>query len=162
MVAIDADCRRPGDAGGVGARFAARSSGTARNGFVGILILLAVIGFFASGTTRECGARCANDWGDHDENDFFNLFGLPEHDFDQQVLNVADSANAAVHIENPRGDVSITSGTRRISLVQGHAVAYAGSDGEAKKIFDAEQAHVTVSGSAVLVKSDSNRTDGLI
>ena len=35
-------------------------------------------------------------------------------------------------------------------------MAYAGSDEEAKKIFDAEQAHVTVSGSAVLVKSDSN------
>ena len=30
------------------------------------------------------------------------------------------------------------------------------SDADAKKIFDAEAAHLTVSGSAVLVKSESN------
>ena len=40
--------------------------------------------------------------------------------------------------------------------VQAHEVAYASSDAEAKKIFDAEAPHLTVSGSAVLVKSESN------
>ena len=29
-------------------------------------------------------------WGDDNDN-FFNFFGLPEHDHDQQLLNVADS-----------------------------------------------------------------------
>ena len=35
-------------------------------------------------------------------------------------------------------------------------MAYAESEKRAKKIFDAEQAHVTVSGNTVLVKSESN------
>ena len=40
-------------------------------------------------------------------------------------------------------------------------MAYADSDDEAKKIFDAEAAHVTVSGNTVLVKSDSNNSGRL-
>ena len=35
-------------------------------------------------------------------------------------------------------------------------MAYADSDSEAKKIFDSEAAHVTVSGTAVLVQSNGN------
>ena len=123
-------------------------------GFVGVLILLAIVGFAASGWTRGHWGNWRGDWGDHD--DFFNMFGLPQHDLDQQVMNVQIPENATVQIENPRGDVSITSGDSTNIEVQAHEVAFAGSDEEAKKIFDAEQAHVTVSGSAVLVKSDAN------
>ncbi|HEX4286020.1 MAG TPA: DUF4097 family beta strand repeat-containing protein, partial [Terracidiphilus sp.] len=129
-------------------------------GFVGILILLAVIGFFASGTTRGMWGPWRGDWGDHDDN-FFNMFGQPEHDLDQQVLNVQIPSGAAVQIENPRGDVSVTAGDSPNIQVQAHEVAFASNDDEAKKIFDAEQAHVTVSGSAVLVKSDSNSSGRL-
>ncbi|MGA8089142.1 MAG: DUF4097 family beta strand repeat-containing protein [Terracidiphilus sp.] len=125
-------------------------------GFVGILILLAVIGFFASGTSRGIWGPWRGDWGDHDGDNFFNMFGQPEHDLDQQVLNVPIPSGAAIQIENPRGDVSVTAGDSPNIEVQAHEVAFAGSDDEAKKIFDAEQAHVTVSGGAVLVKSDSN------
>ena len=125
-------------------------------GFVGILILLAVIGFIASGTSRGAWGPWRGDWGDHDGDNFFNMFGQPEHDVDQQVLNVAIPSGAAVQIENPRGDVSVTAGESPNIEVQAHEVAYAGSDEEAKKIFDAEQAHVTVSGNAVMVKSESN------
>ena len=67
-------------------------------------------------------------------------------------------ANAAVQIENPRGDVSITAGDSANIEVHAHAIAFASSDESAKKIFDAEQAHVTVSGNAVLVKSDGNNS----
>jgi len=123
-------------------------------GFVGVLILLAVLGFAASGWTRGYWGDWRNQWGDHD--DFFNVFGLPQHDMDQQPLSVQIPENATVQIENPRGDVSVTSGDSSNIEVQAHQVAFAGSDQEAKKIFDAEQAHVTVSGSAVLVKSDGN------
>lgn len=129
-------------------------------GFVGVLILLALIGLAASGWTRGYWGPWRADWGDHDS-DFFNMFGLPEHDLDQQVMNVQIPADAAVQIENPRGDVSITAGDSPNIEVQAHEVAFAGSDDEAKKIFDAEQAHVTVSGSAVLVKSDSNNSGRL-
>jgi DUF4097 and DUF4098 domain-containing protein YvlB len=40
--------------------------------------------------------------------------------------------------------------------VQAHEVAYASSDAEAKKVFDAETSHLTVNGSAVLVKTEGN------
>jgi DUF4097 and DUF4098 domain-containing protein YvlB len=128
-------------------------------GFVGVLILLAVIGFAASGWSRGFWGPWNTEWGDKD--DFFNMLGQPEHDLEQQVLNVQVPADASVQIENPRGDVSVTAGETPNVVVQAHEVAYASSDEAAKKIFDSEQAHVTVSGSAVLVKSDSNSSGRL-
>src|SRR5580658_4664473 len=128
-------------------------------GFVGMLILLALIGLAASGWNGFWGPMRA-DWGDHGDN-FFNFFGLPEHDQDQQVLNTQVPANAAVQIENPRGDVSVTAGDGPNVQVQAHLIAFANSDSAAKKIFDAEQAHVTVSGNTVLVKSDGNNSGRL-
>ena len=122
--------------------------------FVGILILLAFLGFGAAGW-NHCWGPFRAQFGDQGD-DFFNAFGLPEHDNDQQVLNAQIPANAAIEIENPRGDISITAGDGSTIEVQAHEVAYANSDAEAKKIFDSEAAHITVSGNAVLVKSDSN------
>jgi DUF4097 and DUF4098 domain-containing protein YvlB len=123
-------------------------------GFVGILILLAVMGFAAAGWNNFWGPMTQN-WGDNSDS-FFNFFGLPEHDFDQQMINVQIPANAAIQIQNPRGDVSITAGDTPTIQVQAHEVAFASSDEDAKKIFDAEAAHVAVSGNAVVVKSDGN------
>jgi DUF4097 and DUF4098 domain-containing protein YvlB len=128
-------------------------------GFVGVLILLALLGLAASGWNGFWGPMRAQ-WGDHDDN-FFNMFGLPERDQDQQVLNAQVPANAIVQIENPRGDISVTAGDGNQVQVQAHEVAFANSDSEAKKIFDAEQAHVTVSGNTVLVKSESNTSGRL-
>ena len=129
------------------------------SGFVGILILLAFLGFGASTWDNFLGPMRAN-WGDNND-DFFNLFGLPEHDQDQQLLNVQVPANAVLQIENPRGDVSVTAGDGPNVQVQAHEVAFGSSDNDAKKIFDAEQAHVTVSGNTVLVKSESNSSGRL-
>ena len=122
--------------------------------FVGILILLAIVGLGATGWNNWWGPLRA-EMGDHDDN-FFNAFGLPEHDNDQQILNSTVPANATVDIQNPRGDISITAGDGETVQVQAHEVAYARNDSEARKIFDAEAAHVTVSGSAVLVRSESS------
>lgn len=130
------------------------------SGFVGVLILLAVLGFAASGWNNNFWGPMRAEWGDHNDN-FFNMFGLPERDTDQQALSVQIPANAAVQIENPRGDVSVTAGDSPNIEVQAHEVAFANSDSEAKKIFEAEQVHVTVSGNAVLVKSDSNKSGRL-
>jgi DUF4097 and DUF4098 domain-containing protein YvlB len=120
--------------------------------FVGILIFLAIVGICASGWNH------AEPWfhwnGDGDE--FFNAFGLPEHDMDQQTLSQQLPANAAIQIENPRGDVSITAGDGSAITVQAHEVAYASSEAEAKKVFDAVAAHLTASGSSVLVQTESN------
>ena len=66
-------------------------------------------------------------------------------------------ANSVIDIENPRGDVSVTAGDGPNVEVQAHEVAYASSDSDAKKIFDAEAAQLKVSGNAVLIKSDEQR-----
>jgi DUF4097 and DUF4098 domain-containing protein YvlB len=121
--------------------------------FVGILILLAFLGFGASGWNHM--RPWVHQWDDHD-NDFFNAFGLPEHDNDQHVLTAQIPANATVDIENPRGDISVSAGDGSTVEVQAHQVAFASSDNDAKKIFDSEAAQVTVSVSAVLVKSEGN------
>lgn len=121
--------------------------------FVGILILLAIIGMMAAWGNNFWDPMRAQ-WGDH--NDFFNMFGKPQHDMDQQAMTSQIPANAAIEIQNPRGDVSVTAGDDSTMRVEAHAVAYANSDMEANKIFASEAAHVTVTGSAVLVKSEGN------
>ncbi len=72
-------------------------------GFVGLLILLAILGFAAAGWNhaRPWFNNGGVNFGLND--DFFNTFGLPEHDFDAQVLNTQIPANANVEIQNPRG-----------------------------------------------------------
>ncbi|HVC46026.1 MAG TPA: DUF4097 family beta strand repeat-containing protein [Terracidiphilus sp.] len=123
-------------------------------GFVGGLILLAILGFAAAGWSNFRGTW-PNNWGDNNQG-FFNFFGLPEHDFDQQVIQTAVPANAAVQIQDARGDVSVAVGDGPNLTVQAHEVAYADSDDKAKKIFDTIAVHVTVTGNSVLVKSEGN------
>jgi DUF4097 and DUF4098 domain-containing protein YvlB len=127
--------------------------------FVGILILLALLGVGAAGWNNFWGPMRAQ-WGDHNS-DFFNAFGLPQHDYDQQVQTAQIPANSTVEIQNPRGDVSVTAGDGPTIEVRAHEVAFAGSDSEASKVFDAEMAHLTVSGSAVLIKAESNSSGRL-
>jgi DUF4097 and DUF4098 domain-containing protein YvlB len=121
--------------------------------FVGIIILLAILGFCAAGWHHA--RPWFSQWGDHD-NDFFNVFGLPEHEFDQTLQSQQISANAAIEIENPRGDVSITAGDGSAIEVRAHELAYADTDSGARKIFDAEAAQLKVSGSSVTVKSNGS------
>jgi len=131
-------------------------------GFVGLLILLAILGMCAQGWNN------GQPWSEHSwfnhfggddfgvNNDFFNSFGLPEHSQDAEAQYAQLQANSVVQIENPRGDVSVTAAEVSTIEVQAHEVAYANSDEEAKKIYSAEAPHITVSGTAVMVKSESN------
>ncbi len=122
-------------------------------GFIGVLVLLGIIGLCCSGWNKFGPFR--TDFGDDGDN-FFNAFGLPEHDFDQKVLSTSVPANATIDIQNPRGDVSVTADDVSTVQVEAHEVAFANSDDGAKKIFDAEKPDIKVSGNAVLVKSESN------
>lgn len=124
--------------------------------FVGILILLAILGMGMSGFDHWWGPFHSQ-FGDQGD-DFFNIFGRPEHDLDQQVQSAQIASDAAIQLQNPRGDISITAGDSNEIQVQAHEMAYADSDSDAKKIFDSEAAHLTVNGTAVVVKSNS--TDG--
>ena len=126
-------------------------------GFIGVLILLALAGVFAAGFTHSWRWVRGN-WGN---NDFFNHWGMPEHDLDRQVFNAAIPANATIEIEDPRGDVSIASGDGPNLQVQAHEVAYAGSDDDAKRIFEAVAPHSTVNGSAVSIHSRSHNNGRL-
>jgi len=120
--------------------------------FVGILFLVAFLGLCAAGWHHM--QPFMGGW--NGDGDLFNFFGLPEHDSDQAVDNRPIPANASIQITNPRGDVSITAGDQPSLQVQAHEMAYADSDSGATKIFDSEAAHVTVSGTAVLVQSSGN------
>ena len=121
--------------------------------FVGILILMAFLGFGASGWHHV--GPWIQQWG-NDGDDFFNTFGQPEHDNEQQPLSAQLPANATVEIENPRGDVSVTAGDGQDIQVQAHQVAFTSSDSDAKNIWEAEAAHLNVNGSSVLVRSEGN------
>jgi DUF4097 and DUF4098 domain-containing protein YvlB len=120
--------------------------------FVGILFLLAFLGLGAAGLHHL--RPFMGSW--NGDPDVFNFFGLPEHDSDQPAENQPIPANASIQILNPRGDVSITASDDPALQVQAHEMAYADSDSGAKRIFDSETAHVTVSGTVVLVQSNGN------
>ena len=120
--------------------------------FVGILFLLAFLGLCAAGWHHM--GPWMNGW--NGDNDFFNFWGLPEHDIDQPADTRPIPANATIQILDPRGDVSITAGDQPNMEVQAHEIAYADSDSAATKVFDSEAAHVTVNGTAVLVQSNGN------
>jgi len=124
-----------------------------KGSFVGLLLLLTVIGLGASGW-RTMGVGNWHWNGDND--DFFNSFGAPEHDNDAQVLNTTIQANATVDVENPRGDVTITGGDGTTIAVQAHEEAFTNSDNEAKTVWESEGPHATVSSGTVLIKSDGN------
>lgn len=121
--------------------------------FVGIIIMLAILGFCAAGWTHM--GPWFNHW-DGNGDDFFNSFNLPEHSNDLSLPSQQIPANAVIDIQNSRGDVSITAGDGTTIDVQAQQVAYANSDSEAKKIFDAEAPRLTVSGSAVMLKSEGS------
>ena len=124
-------------------------------GYGGLVVLLAILGIGAAGWDHFWGPLRANFGDDGDE--FFSALGQPQHDQDQSVIETAIPANAQVEIQIPRGDVSVAVGEGSQISVRAHQVAYAGSDKEAEKIFAAQQAHVTVSGNAVLLKVDGNQ-----
>jgi DUF4097 and DUF4098 domain-containing protein YvlB len=120
-------------------------------GFIGIVILIVFLGFCAAGWNHMRPYMTWNKNGD-----FFNFLGLPEHDTDQAAETRQIPANASIEIRNPHGEVSITASNEPTLEVQAHEVAYASSDSAAKKIFDAEAAHVTVNGTSVVIQSQSN------
>ncbi len=88
-----------------------------------------------------------------DRENLFNLLGLPEHDNDQPALSAQIPLKSDLEIDNPRGDVSVTAGDGGTIEVQVHQLAYADSDADARRVFDAETAHLTVNGDRVLVKT---------
>ena len=133
-----------------------RATPVRRSGsIVGLLVVLAIVGMAVAGWSHLHGPWVHGPWNNGD-NDFFNMFGLPQHDTDQAAIQVAIPANATIQIQNPRGDVSVTAGGATAIEVMAHQVAYASSDQDADKIFASEKAAVQVNGSSVLVQTSAN------
>ncbi len=126
-------------------------------GFVGILILLAVVGVVAAGVTGSWGWMRGNFGG----GEFWGHFGLPEHDLDRQVLNQAVPANATLSVDDPRGDISIAAGDGPNVQVEAHQVAYAATDEDAKKIFSTIAPQATVNGNSVTIQSQGHENGKL-
>lgn len=122
--------------------------------FVGVLILLALVGISAAAWTHMGGPWMYGPWNNGDS-PFFRMLG-PEHGNDQPAIHQDIPANANIEIQNPRGDVSVAVGGATAIDVLAHQVAYANSDDEASKIFAAEKTAVQVSGSSVVVQTNSN------
>jgi DUF4097 and DUF4098 domain-containing protein YvlB len=123
-------------------------------GFAWLMVLLVFLALSGEGWHHWWGPMRAQ-FGD-DGDDFFNSLGQPQHSFDQAIDKVQIPANSQIEIQNPRGDIAISASDDANLIVQNHQIAFAGSDADAKKIFDSQQAHVTVSGNAVVIKVDSN------
>ncbi len=131
-----------------------RSAPVRRGGsYVGLLILVAIVGIFAAGWSHM--RPWIGPWNGNN-GDFFNFFGLPEHESDQQALSQPVPANATVQIEDPRGDISIMAGDTPNVQVQAHEIAFADSDAGASKIFTVEAARLTVNGASAVVQSNGN------
>lgn len=127
-------------------------------GFIGLLVLLALLGLGAASWQR-LSEHVHSPW--NDDGGFFDSLGLPEHNADQPTLSAELPAQAVIEIDNPRGDVNLTASDSNRIEVEAHQVAYAISDAEAQKIFSAEEAHLRVSGNAVLLSSNGSRNGRL-
>ena len=117
--------------------------------FVGLLVVLAIVGGVAAVAHNHL-------WNGFGDNQFFSTFGLPEHDHDQASQSLPLRPMPRFTIREPARRCEHYRGDQPNLEVQAHEVAFAHTDSEAKKIFDAEAAHVTVNGSAVLIQAQES------
>jgi DUF4097 and DUF4098 domain-containing protein YvlB len=122
-------------------------------GYVGLLILLALLGMAAAGLHYNLGSGI---FGFNGTDEWFNNMSLPEHDNDAAALSQQVASGAIINIQNPRGDISLTASAGTTVEVQAHEIANASSDGEAQKIFDNVAPHITANGKLVQVSSNSD------
>jgi DUF4097 and DUF4098 domain-containing protein YvlB len=127
-------------------------------GVVGLIVLLAVIGWCSHGF---------NHWGwqQGDWNTFWGSLG-PEFNNDVQLtqtLTVAGGVAPVVNIENPNGDVIVTASTDGQIHLTGHQVAHISSQKRANELFadTKPQIEATVSGANIVVPTRDNLTDDL-
>jgi hypothetical protein len=115
-------------------------------GLVILILILAAMGW---------GAHADRWWGpfrnqfNDNDNDFFSMMG-EEHDNDVQ-MDEAIAANANVNIQNPHGDVTVTTSNDGQMHLRAHQVVHSTSDKDAEKAFDEAKPKVVVSGSGAVV-----------
>lgn len=122
------------------------------HGYIGLLILLACLGLAAAGWHRNIGSGT---FGFNGTENWFNM-DHSERDNEATTLTQQVAGGAIINIQNPRGDISISSSDDQTVTVQPHQVAYADSDEAAKKIFDAEPTTINTNGRTVDVRASGN------
>ena len=94
-------------------------------GYIWLVILIIFLGLGAS--SHHYWGPWQAQFGD-DNNDNFNPFREPQHEFDQPAFNTVIPANAQIEIQNPHGDVSVSAGDAADMTVNNHQVAFADKD----------------------------------
>jgi DUF4097 and DUF4098 domain-containing protein YvlB len=115
----------------------------AGGGFIVLILLLLFLGWGAHGARR---------WGHQlgvNNNDLLFMFG-EEHDNDIQ-MDQAASANGTINVQNPRGDITVTTSTDGQIHLRAHEVVHTSSDKDAQRAFDAIRPQITGSGSASII-----------
>jgi DUF4097 and DUF4098 domain-containing protein YvlB len=119
-------------------------------GIVFLILFFAFLGW---------GSHSARYWGPFSEqfgengDDFFSMLG-EEHDNDVQ-LDQAIPAAGTVNIDNPRGDVTVTTSTDGQMHVRAHQVVHTSSDDNARKFFDQVKPKIEPSSSGAVVSVPS-------
>jgi len=114
----------------------------------GIILLISIIVGIAYSRghlnrwSEQIGAGNPDNW---------SSFMGEDHDHDADT-SVAIPANAAVQIQNPRGDVTITGSSDGQLKIHAHQVVNTNSDSEADRTFPLLDPKVTVNGNSVLVR----------
>jgi DUF4097 and DUF4098 domain-containing protein YvlB len=114
----------------------------------GIILLIAILVGIAY--SKGHLDRWSNEMGAGNPSDWPSMMG-EEHEHDADT-SVAIPANAAVQIQNPRGDVTITGSSDGQLKIHAHQIVNTNSDSEADRTFPALNPKVTVNGSSVLVR----------
>lgn len=122
-------------------------------GYVGLVILLLLIGGAASGWSHSWGPF-QSQFGD-DSDDFFSTFSGPQHTRDMEAVTATVGSAPQIQIQDPRGDVQIAAADGDQIAVISHATVYGGTDDEAQKLFAAHRPRVAVSGSTAVITVDA-------
>jgi DUF4097 and DUF4098 domain-containing protein YvlB len=115
----------------------------------GIVFLIFIFGFIA------WGGHSARYWGPFSEqfgdngNDFFAMMG-EEHDNDVQ-MDQAIAANGTVNVQNPRGDVTVTTSSDGQMHVHARQVVHTNSNDTAQKEFEQLKPKIDSSSSGAVI-----------
>ena len=126
-------------------------------GLVALVIALSIIGYLVSYTSHGLHGMHVFGHGGEGDDLFSHLLGQ-EHD-DDRSLNQQIPAGAAVDIQVPHGDVTVTpSGDDQIH-VQAHLVVYSANDREARRNLDRLAPRLALTGQNVTLRAADTHDD---
>jgi DUF4097 and DUF4098 domain-containing protein YvlB len=121
------------------------------SGFVGLLVIIVIVGIIATATTRWGNSNNWNWNGLDNDNDLGSLFHGPEHDFTTESDVALPTGNSVAIVASIPGDVSVLSGTdAQIHVVLRKKIF--GEEKDAQRRADALTAQVSSSGTVTSIR----------